>query len=195
LQQVTDSFGVYPTEAARHFRQLVSGFSITASLVADEHGSTISDQGNSSGLGNSSDLALLVALRRKSQVILTSGKTFRSDQYKFPKNADLAVLTKQGVQISPPDGQKLIVSNGGYREALSDLKEVGYKRIHVEYGLTGIRALVEAGSLDSLLMSSPSKSGVLALARNLSLSPLVLPVGDLYVGLVAWQPTSGQLPR
>jgi riboflavin biosynthesis pyrimidine reductase len=174
---------------------LVSGFAITASLVSDQHGKTVSSEGSSAGLGNSTDLSLLVALRRQSQVILTSGKTFRSDRYKFPKHADLAVLTNQELDISVPIGQKLILSNLGYQQTLTDLIFSGYKGVHVEFGITGIRALLEAKALDALLLSSRDKHGVLALALELKVEPILLELEDLYVGLVAWQPGGNPLAR
>jgi hypothetical protein len=195
LPKVIDSNGSYPTAPGEYFRELVSGFAITASLVSDQHGNTVSTEGSSAGLGNSTDLALLVSLRRQAQVILTSGKTFRSDRYKFPKHADLAVLTNQAVGTLAPEGQKLIVSNLGYQKTLTDLILSGYNRVHVEYGITGIRALVESNALDALLLSSRDKPGVLALAKDLKVEPVLLELEDLYVGLVAWQPGSNQLAR
>jgi riboflavin biosynthesis pyrimidine reductase len=195
LPKVIDSIGSYPTAAGEYFRELISGFAITASLVSDQHGNTVSSDGSSTGLGNSTDLSLLGALRRKSQVILTSGKTFRSDQYEFPKQADLAVLTNHELDIAAPTGQKLIVSNLGYQQTLTNLILSGYKRVHVEYGSTGIRVLLEAKALDALLLSSRDKPGVLALALELKVEPLLLELEDLYVGLVAWQPGSNQLAR
>jgi hypothetical protein len=195
LPKVTDSIGSYPTAAGEYFRELVSGYAITASLVSDQHGNTVSSEGSSAGLGNDTDRSLLVALRRQSEVILTSGKTFRSDRYRFPKHADLAVLSNQELDISVPDGQKLILSHPGYQQALMDLRSKGYKRVHVEYGITGIRALLETKALDALLLSSRHKSGVLALAMELKVEPILLELEDLYVGLVAWQPGGNPLAR
>jgi riboflavin biosynthesis pyrimidine reductase len=195
LQQVSDAFGVFPTNVDEYFRQLVSGLNVTASLVADGQGNTVTAMGNSSGLGNSTDLALLIALRRQSQVILTTGKTFRSDQYKFPKQADLAVLTNQEIDIAVPDGQRLILSHSNYLQALTDLKSSGYSRVHVEYGLTGIRSLVQSNALDVLLLSSQTRSGVSALAQDLNVEPIIFPLEDLYVGLMAWQPSGSPLRR
>ena len=195
MLQITDCLGSYPTDTPSFFKELVSGYSVTASLVADEYGNTVSNLGNSSGLGNGTDLSLLIALRRKSQVILTTGKTFRSDQYKFPKVSDLAVLTEQVLDISVPARQKLIVASGGYRQALLDLQRSEYTRVHIEYGITGVRALLEAKTLDALFLSSRSKTGLLALASELNVEPLVITLEDLYVGLVAWQPSGNQLAR
>jgi hypothetical protein len=188
LQQITDQFGSYRESDSVFFKELVSGFSITASLVCDAAGNTVSPSGSSAGLGNATDLSLLVTLRRQAQVILTSGLTFRADEYRFPKNADLAVLTTSSVEIDVPSGQKLLVKNSGYRETLEELGEEGYHRVHVEYGLTGIKTLVRAGAIDALFLSSPLPSGVQALANQMSLEPTILQLADLCIGLVAWQP-------
>jgi hypothetical protein len=188
LLQVTDSFGSFPTDAGEFFKQLVSGFSVTASLVCDEQGNTISTTGDSKGLGNATDLALLIALRRQSQVILTSGRTFRNDQYKFPKQSDLAVLTTNNLEVEVPVGRNLVLLREGYAQAIADLRFRGYSGIHVEYGLTGITELLAQQKLDALLLSSKSRTGLTYLANALNLTPVVIELSDLYVGLVAWQP-------
>jgi hypothetical protein len=186
LQQVTDTLGTYTTPAAEYFRQLVAGLSVTASLVCDETGITVSKEGSSAGLGNETDLALLVALRRHAQVIVTSGKTLRADNYRFPKSADLAVLTNHEVDLVAPEGQKLLVSSYGYVQLVNELARSGYERIHVEYGITGMKEILEADVLDGLFLSSMHRSGVEELSKELKVSPIILELGDLYVGLVAW---------
>jgi hypothetical protein len=188
LLQVTDPFGQYESEPAAFFKEYVSGFSVTASLVADEFGGTVSSQGNSKGIGNDTDLALLIALRRQSEVILTTGKTFRCDQYKFPRSADLAVLTTQNLEIEAPVGQRLTLLRNGYTSSIRELKIAGYSRIHIEYGVTGISKLVEERQLDALVLSSQSDVGLKALASKLGVDPIAVKLSDLYVGLVAWQP-------
>lgn len=186
MQQVTDAFGSFTAPAADYFSHLVSGFAITASLVCDESGNTISSNGSSTGLGNDTDLALLIALRRQAQVIVTSGKTLRADNYRFPKFADLAVLTSHKVDIVAPEGQKLILSSSGYVQMINDLSRSDYTRMHVEYGVTGIKELIAKNALDALLLSSKRLSGVEALAGELKVSPIIIQLDDLYVGLVAW---------
>lgn len=186
MQKVTDTFGSFSATTTDYFRQLVSGFAVTASLVCDENGKTTSSDGSSSGLGNETDLALLVAMRRQAQVIVTSGRTLRADNYRFPKSADLAVLTNQQVDIVEPVGQKLIVSNSGYEQLIQELSHSGYTRMHVEYGVTGIKELIAGSALDALLLSSKQRSGVDALSRELKVLPTIIQLDDLYVGLVAW---------
>ncbi len=171
-----------------YFKELVAGFSITASLVCDENGNTVDLSGSSAGLGNATDLALLIALRRKSQVVLTSGATFRADQYRFPKFADLAVLTRGSIEIDVPTERRLLILDSSYSKAVDDLIAEGYSRMHIEFGLTGIHELVSQNRLDALFLSSPSSAGVDKLAQKLGVKPTIYQLEDLWVGLVAWQP-------
>jgi hypothetical protein len=187
LPQVTDSFGSYRLASPSFFKQLVSGFAVTASLVCDEQGRTVSPLGSSKGLGNATDLELLIALRRQANVILTSGATFRADEYRFPRSADLAVLSRQSVDIEVPAGRKLHLIASGFGEAIDELLNRQYGRIHVEYGLAGITEVVAKGLLDALFLSSKSRDGVQRLSKNLGVEPTFIELSDLYIGLVAWQ--------
>ncbi len=187
MPQVTDAFGSYSTSAGDFFKQLAKGFQVTASLVCDAQGNTVDGIGRSKGIGNATDLALLVALRRQAEVILTSGTTFRADEYRFPKFADLAVLTNKGVYIAVPAGQRLHQLNSSYVAAVEDLRRLSYTRIHVEYGFNGISELVNRRKLDALVLSSPTRQGVPILAAKLCVNPVYIELNDLYVGLVAWQ--------
>jgi riboflavin biosynthesis pyrimidine reductase len=187
LPQVTDAFGSYSTSAGDFFKQLATGFQVTASLVCDAQGITVDGIGSSKGIGNLTDLALLVALRRQAEVILTSGATFRADEYRFPKSADLAVLTNKDVDIAVPTGHRLHQLNSSYVAAVEDLRRLSYTRIHVEYGFNGISELVNRRKLDALVLSSPTRQGVPILAAKLGVNPVYIELNDLYVGLVAWQ--------
>ncbi len=187
MPQVTDSFGSYRLASPSFFKQLVSGFAVTASLVCDEQGRTVSPLGSSKGLGNATDLELLIALRRQANVILTSGATFRADEYRFPRSADLAVLSRQSVDIEVPAGRKFHLIASGFGEAIDELLNRQYGRIHVEYGLAGITEVVAKGLLDALFLSSKSRDGVQRLSKNLGVEPTFIELSDLYIGLVAWQ--------
>ncbi|MEY4560325.1 MAG: hypothetical protein RL460_302 [Actinomycetota bacterium] len=187
MPQVTDSFGSYRLASPSFFKQLVSGFAVTASLVCDEQGRTVSPLGSSKGLGNATDLELLIALRRQANVILTSGATFRADEYRFPRSADLAVLSRQSVDIEVPAGRKFHLIASGFGKAIDELLNRQYGRIHVEYGLAGITEVVAKGLLDALFLSSKSRDGVQRLSKNLGVEPTFIELSDLYIGLVAWQ--------
>ena len=159
-------------------------------MVCDEFGSTISDNGSSAGLGNATDLSLLIALRRQSQVIVTSGKTLRADDYRFPKFADLAVLTNSKVELSAPEGQKLLLDSTSYVGLVDRLLQSDYSRLHIEYGITGIKELIKHQRLSALYLSSKHIAGLEALATELQVTPAIIELDDLYVGLVAWQTAS-----
>ena len=185
MPRVTDPFGGFESLASDYFKQLVAGFSITASLVCDELGNTVSPVGSSKGLGNQTDLALLIAMRRQAQVIVTTGKTLRADAYSFPKRADLAVLTTRAISLEVPKDRKLIISKSGYQGTLIELQTAGYQRMHIEYGITGVKDLVIGNALDALVLSSIRRSGVERISAELGVSPTIVHIEDLYVGLVA----------
>jgi len=166
---------------------MISGFRFTASLVVDRNGSSIGPNGNSQGLGNATDLELLKALRRNSEVVLTSGKTFRADKYRFPSSADLAVLTREGVSIAVPEGRRLILLSGGYQRSFEELRDA-YGAVHVEFGEAGIRELSSNGHLDALFVSSTSASGVEAYLSREGLEGARFDLADLFLAVVAWHP-------
>jgi riboflavin biosynthesis pyrimidine reductase len=164
-------------------------FKVTASMVVGNNGETVTQAGNSKGLGNGTDLELLKALRRQCEVVLTTGLTYRLEEYKFPGKADLAVLSRSKMIKNPPNGQRFLVLNSGYCEALDDLAAEGYQRIQVEYGLTGIKTLIETGRLDALAVSGLEKDPVAAFCADLGLRPKYFAEEDLVVAIVAWQRT------
>lgn len=164
---------------------LISGFRFTASLVVDPKGSSIGPNGNSKGLGNATDLELLKALRRNSKVVLTSGRTFRADQYRFPSAADLAVLTREGVSITVPEDRRLLLLSGGYQSSFEELRDA-YGAVHVEFGETGIRELVSNRYLDALFISSTSADGVEAYLGREGLDGARFELADLFLAVVAW---------
>ena len=81
----------------QEFNQFVSNLPAwtgwLATLVASEDGSLVGDNGDSKTIGNHVDLQLLLALRSKADVILTTGKTARAESYKSSRFAPLAFLT------------------------------------------------------------------------------------------------------
>ena len=166
---------------------LVAGFQVTGSLVCNGDGETISEAGNSGGLGNHTDFQLLMALRKQGEIVLTSGATFRADDYKFPSNSDLAVLTRGSVEILIPKGRRLHTLNSSYLDSLRDLRQLGYQRIHVEFGERGLKELVNAHAMDALIISSPSEIGLEILAHKLGVIEKNYRVRDLFVKVVAFQ--------
>jgi hypothetical protein len=166
---------------------LSAGLSLTMSMVVDEAGGTVNDIGTSAGIGNATDLLLLKALRRNSDVVLTSGATFRADEYRFPKTADLAVLSHSRPAMEAPEGRRLHWLQSGYREAIEDLWVEGYRHIQVEYGLSGMRELQIARVPILLFVSSVSAEGIDAFLLKQGLTGKVVRVSDLFLAVVAWQ--------
>ena len=191
-----DSLGSAEVELNSYFDAMVSGLEVTASLVADKFGFTVSNVGNSKGLGNPTDLQLLLALRRKSGVVLTSGRTFLAEAYRMPSQADLAIMSRSSPDVShlgPRVDQKVhwLGEDGNvssYGEAVQKLHLMGYSSIHSEFGLAGVKALIANQFLDALFVSSKSSSGVIALLEVLGLrASAMLEIGGLSVAIVAWQ--------
>lgn len=186
LENLSVSSRSYVGEAPLLMQALTSGLPLTLSLVVDEFGTTINDQGNSSGIGNQTDLELLKALRLNADVVLTSGKTFRADSYKFPKSADLAVLSRFEPQIAVPVGRRFSWLRVGFVESVTDLRAAGYERIQVEYGASGLEALLESNLPLTLFLSSTSAQGLNIFLRKHDLQAWQLKVNDLFLAVVAW---------
>jgi hypothetical protein len=149
---------------------------LTASLVVGQSGNYVSDLGTSKGLGNAADFALLKHLRSRSQVVLTSGLTARLEQYKMPSTADLAILSRSGGFVPEvSDGREVIQlgEQAGYFEATAALRELGYDRIHTEFGAAGFTQLARQAEVDCIL-SSTTDAGLQAFCEQKSLAMINL---------------------
>ena len=160
---------------------------ITASLVVDHLGSAQGALGNSRGIGNETDRQLLLWFRSNAEVVLTSGATANAEDYKMPSSCDLAILTRQpksSFSIDPRD-RKLIIMQCDFTEGLSKLQELGYRRIHTEFGPSGFVELSHHSEVNCFL-SSRTNNGLELFASQHKLairSRLELP--DLLIAEVA----------
>lgn len=157
--------------------RLIAASSLTTSFVVDEFGQVVNSAGSSSGIGNQSDKLLLRALRANAQVVLTSGKTARADNYRMPRTADLAIFTNRGagdLELIPKENQRLTIFGSdkapGFAAAIDYLKTLGYQRIHVEFGLTGFSAIKD--QLDLVVLSTVSGNGLEVFTRQQKLEPI-----------------------
>jgi riboflavin biosynthesis pyrimidine reductase len=123
-----------------------------AIFVIDNQGRWIDDDGSSRGVSSSKDLAHLVAMRRRSDVILTSGKTARDNRYK-PASCDLVVITRQPAETFPllHDPSVRLVS-GEVIEILNGLTKK-YKNVLIEFGPQLLSLCIEAGKIHEILVS------------------------------------------
>lgn len=170
------------------FLERLQAAKVTTSFVVDSKGSITSAQGSSKGLGNASDLQLLLALRRHCEVVLTSGLTARVEQYKMPSSADLAIFTVQGVdalELSPKPGQRLLILSPpetiSYGGALAQLLNQ-YSRVHIEFGPRGFTDVLER--IDLVVVSSRSELGAAQFTESFDLFILdEIRLPDLFVTL------------
>lgn len=140
---------------------LLSAGEVTASLVVDEGGNSKSAEGNSRGIGNATDLEFLLWLRARSQIVLTSGITAEAENYKYPANSELAVLSnskRHYPRLAESLDKVRFISNSSFSEAVRKLQEQGFKRIQTEFGETGFQALA-CDQIDCFL-SSKSRAGI-----------------------------------
>ena len=104
-------------------------------------------------------------------MVLTSGKTFRIEQYRMPKTADLAVLTRTDLDISglrPTAEQSIhLLGSSSFEAAIADVQNLGYQNIHVEFGPTGIAALLASPLRFTLFLSGPSSRSIELAAKSL----------------------------
>jgi riboflavin biosynthesis pyrimidine reductase len=131
--------------------------------------------GTSRALGGPSDLAMLLALRRRADALLVGPSTVRAEGYgplpcpavlvsrsfDLPWEAGLFAAPAQRVLVysraeqEPPDvaAEVEAVPIVALAEVLADLRERGYQRLLCEGGPTLNRALLAEGLLDELFLT------------------------------------------
>jgi hypothetical protein len=180
--QLLDTLGT-ATVSASVLDALVSGVRISASLVVSEAGEFSGEEGSSKTLSINADKLWLSALRRNSQIVLTSGKTFRIEQYRMPRTANLAVLTRSELDLSgltpgPEQRIHLLQSSNSFESSVADVQGLGYERVHIEFGPTGIAALLRSELAFTLFLSGPSTQSVERAAERLGAKVTQLGVVD-----------------
>ena len=160
---------------------------VTASMVVSPTGSAVSTSGTSRGLGNETDLALLKWFRARSQIVLTSGKTAELENYRYPSSTGLAILSRsqRTYDSLTEDREKVLFLNGvdTYRQAIEELRNLGFQKVHCEFGPSGFIELVNEGKVDGFV-SCVEASGIESFAQrhNLSVAKLHDVADDLVVG-------------
>lgn len=147
-----------PDSLFRFFLQgFASGIDVTASSVS-RSGQLVDSEGTSGGISWPEDKQLLIALRRNSEVVLTTGATARAENLRIPSSAKLAVISNSGdltgTRLDATDLNLLILE--GYRDSseyIDHLATLGYKRIHVEFGPSTLSQSISAGQIGLLLDS------------------------------------------
>mgnify|MGYP000151989689 CR=1 FL=1 len=136
-----------------------------ASLVVDSNGSTIGPDGTSKTVGNQTDLQLLLALRSKASLIVTTGKTARSEQYKSSRFAPIAFITKDQLSLastpavkSPGNFKNIFLSSAkplseAFNDFDNELLAAGFSNFLFEGGLVSVVALLKSRLPMNLVLS------------------------------------------
>lgn len=136
-----------------------------ASLVVDCSGNAVGHDGTSKTIGNQTDLQLLIALRSRASLIVTTGRTARSENYKASRFAPIAFVTRDSASLAslpavakPGSFENIFLSSSkGLQEALgdfdSDIRELGFKKILFEGGPESVSALLQSALPLTLVLS------------------------------------------
>ncbi len=134
---------------------------ITATLVVGPEGEHVGPDGTSKSLGGKADFDWFVSVRRRAEVVLTSGKSYVDEIYRPPANAELAVFSRALTASDLGPGIMLISENqaANFREAVKHLQSLGFEKIQCEFGPTGFLALSAVPTVEAYL-SSDKLSGI-----------------------------------
>jgi hypothetical protein len=141
---------------------------ITASMVVDEAGSHIGPDGTSKTLGGESDFELLMFFRKRAGTVLTTGLTARSENYRLPSSAALAILTRSSIETLPEqlqDDQVRLIGNERVlspAEWVQQLMTSSPTPIHIEFGPTALTATLRSRTDVRAFISSEYESGAAA---------------------------------
>lgn len=136
-----------------------------ASLVVDSNGNTVGSDGTSKTVGNQTDLQLLIALRSKTSLIVTTGKTARSEQYKASRFAPIAFITRDQGSLasipavdSPGNFENIFLTSSkplpdAFSDFDSEVSKAGFSSILFEGGLETVAALLKSPLRLTLVLS------------------------------------------
>ena len=136
-----------------------------ASLVVDSKGNTVGLDGTSKSVGNQTDLQLLIALRSKASLIVTTGETARSEQYRPSRFAPIAFITRDQYSLatvpavaSPGSFKNIFLSSPkplskAFIDFDNELSVAGFNSLLFEGGLESIAALLKSSLPLTLVLS------------------------------------------
>jgi hypothetical protein len=141
---------------------------ITASMVVDGAGSHIGPDGTSKSLGGESDFELLMLFRKRAGTVLTTGLTARSENYRLPSSAALAILTRSPIETLPEQlrveqvrliGSEIIFTPD---QAIQELLTSSPTPIHIEFGPTALSETLRSSTDVRAFISSEYETGATA---------------------------------
>ena len=158
---------------------------ITATLVVGPEGEHVGPDGTSKSLGGKADFDWFVSVRRRADVVLTSGKSYLDETYRPPANAELAVFSRALTASDLSPGVVLISEDqaANFREAVKHLQSLGFERIQCEFGPTGFLALSAVPSVEAYL-SSDKLSGIEIFASRHGLEFELVSSTELFIARI-----------
>ena len=134
---------------------------ITATLVVGADGEHVGPDGTSRSLGGPSDFEWFVSVRRRAEVILTSGRSYLDEHYVVPANAKLAVFSRSLREADLAPGVIHISERQArsFGDAVKHLLSLGFEKIHCEFGPTGLLGLTSESMVEAYL-SSETMGGI-----------------------------------
>ena len=126
---------------------------ITATLVVGADGEHVGHDGTSRSLGGPSDFEWFLSVRRRAEVILTSGKTYLDERYVVPSNAKLAVFSRRlrKADLAPGVIHISELQASTFGDAVKHLLSLGFDGIHCEFGPTGFLATTAEPKVEAYL--------------------------------------------
>jgi riboflavin biosynthesis pyrimidine reductase len=133
-------------------------------MVVNLEGAHFGSDGTSKSISNNLDLALLMALRSKSSVIVTTGETARKESYRSSRFAPLAFITKNPQSLADLPAIKeqgsfeniFLKQNGpnlNFNEITGQLKEMGFNSFLFEGGPSSLQLLLNSSESVKLVFS------------------------------------------
>ena len=121
-----------------------------ASIVVDELGNHVGADGTSQSISNELDLQLLLALRSKCSVIVTTGATARAEGYKSSRFAPIAFLTRDKTSLadvpavsSPGAHPNIFLESSSINLDFDELAKVLHQHGHDKFLFEGGPALLK----------------------------------------------------
>lgn len=135
-----------------------------ATLVVDADGNHVGADGTSKTVSNAIDLQLLLALRSKCSVIVTTGATARAERYKSSRFAPIAFLTKNRESLSEVPAIKsageypnIYLEQGSadldFHRIGDELRALGHETFLFEGGAATLHELLDSKDSVQLVLS------------------------------------------
>ena len=158
---------------------------ITATLVVGAAGEHVGPDGTSKSLGGQEDFDWFVSVRRRAEVILTSGRTYLDEDYRPPAQASLAVFSKNLSDADLAHGVILIAEHqaSSFSMAIKHLQSLGFERIHCEFGPTGFLALSSEPLVEAYI-SSDTQSGIEIFSAKHGVEFELVSSGQLFIARI-----------